>query len=155
MAATFALESISLEAAGTVVEEALAKRREMNFRPLAVAVLDPRGCLKAYKAEDGTSLMRFDIAFGKAWGALGMGFGNRELQRRAAAFGLFFNSLQVMTGGKIVPVPGGVLIRNDAGALVGAVGISGDNSDNDELCAVHGIAAAGLKADTGDPASAT
>ncbi len=152
MSSTIALESISLEAASLVVDQALAKGREMNFRPLAVAVLDPRGCLKAYKAEDGTSLMRFDIAFGKAWGALGMGFGSRELQRRAEAYNMFFNSLQVMSAGRIVPVPGGVLIRNGAGALVGAVGISGDNSDNDELCAVHGIAAAGLIADTGDPA---
>jgi uncharacterized protein GlcG (DUF336 family) len=151
MAPTVALESVSLDAASTIIEQALAKGREMQLRPLAVAVLDPRGCLKAYKAEDGTSLMRFDIAFGKAWGALGMGFGNRELQRRADAYNMFFNALQVMTEGKIVPVPGGVLIRNAAGALVGAVGISGDNSDNDEICAVHGIAAAGLKADTGDP----
>jgi uncharacterized protein GlcG (DUF336 family) len=152
MPATFALDSVSLEAASVIVDRALAKGREMKLRPLAVAILDPRGCVKAYKAEDGTSLMRFDIAFGKAWGALGMGFGNRELQRRAEAYGMFFNSLQVMTEGRIVPVPGGVLIRNDAGAIVGAVGISGDNSDNDETCAVHGIAAAGLKADTGDPA---
>ncbi len=151
MAATFALESVTLEAASRIVDQALAKGRTMQLRPLAVAVLDPRGCLKAYKAEDGASLMRFDIAFGKAWGALGMGFGNRELQRRAEAYNMFFNSLQVMSEGRIVPVPGGVLIRNDAGALVGSVGISGDNSDNDEICAVHGIAAAGLKADTGDP----
>lgn len=152
MAATVALESVSLEAASLIVDQALAKGREMKFRPLAVAVLDPRGCLKAYKAEDGTSLMRFEIAFGKAWGALGMGFGNRELQRRADAYGIFFNSLQVMSEGRIVPVPGGVLIRNESGQIVGAVGISGDNSDNDELCAVYGIAAADLKPDTGDPA---
>ena len=152
MASTFALESITLEAASTLVDQALAKGRELSFRPLAVAVLDPRGCLKAYKAEDGTSLMRLDIAFGKAWGALGMGFGNRELQRRAEAFPIFFNSLQIMTEGKIVPVPGGVLIRNAAGGIVGAVGISGDNSDNDEICAIHGITAAGLKPDTGDQA---
>lgn len=152
MASTIALESVSLEAASVIVDQALAKGREMKFRPLAVAVLDPRGCLKAYKAEDGTSLMRFEIAFGKAWGALGMGFGTRELQRRAEAHNMFFNSLQVMSEGRIVPVPGGVLIRNEAGLIVGAIGISGDNSDNDELCAVHGIAAAGLKADTGNPA---
>ena len=151
MAATVTMESVSLEAAAIIVDQALAKGRAMKFRPLAVAVLDPRGCLKAYKAEDGTSLMRLDIAFGKAWGTLGMGFGNRELQRRAEAYGIFFNSLQVMSAGRIVPVPGGVLIRNQAGMIVGAVGISGDNSDNDELCAVHGIVAAGLKPDTGDP----
>jgi uncharacterized protein GlcG (DUF336 family) len=150
MAATVSMESVSLEAASIIVDQALAKAREMKFRSLAVAVLDPRGCLKAYKAEDGTSLMRFDIAFGKAWGALGMGFGNRELERRAEA-GIFFNSLQVMSEGKIVPAPGGVLIRNSAGLVVGAVGISGDVSENDEICAIQGITAAGLKPDTGDP----
>jgi uncharacterized protein GlcG (DUF336 family) len=80
-----------------------------------------------------------------------MGFGNRELARRSAKAGLFFNSLQVMTEGKIVPVPGGVLIRNQAGLIVGAVGVSGDISENDEICAVAGIGAAGLKPDTGDP----
>lgn len=151
-AATVGMESVSLEAASIIVDQALAKGRDMKFRHLAVAVLDPRGCLKAYKAEDGTSLMRFEIAFGKAWGALGMGFGTRELERRGDSAGLFFNSLQAMAGGKIVPAPGGVLIRNNAGQVVGAVGISGDNSDNDELCAIQGIAAAGLKPDTGDPA---
>jgi uncharacterized protein GlcG (DUF336 family) len=152
MAATVALESVSLEAASIILDHALAKARALKLKSLAVAVLDPRGCLKAYKAEDGTSLMRFDIAFGKAWGALGMGFGGRELERRSAQGSMFFNSLQAMTGGRIVPVAGGVLIRNHAGLVVGAVGISGDVSDNDELCAIQGIIAAGLKPDTGDPA---
>jgi uncharacterized protein GlcG (DUF336 family) len=139
MPATSHLDSVSLDAASLIVDQALAKGRAMGCPPLAVAVLD------------GTSLMRFDIAFGKAWGALGMGFGNRELARRSANAPMFFNSLQAMSGGRIVPVPGGVLIRDDAGQVVGAVGVSGDVSDNDELCAVHGIAAAGLKPDTGDP----
>lgn len=150
MRTTVSMESVSLEAASIIVDQALAKGRAMTFKPLAVAVLDPRGCLKAYKAEDGTSLLRFDIAFGKAWGALGMGFGGRELARRSEA-GMFFNSLQAMSEGKIVPVPGGVLIRNKAGQVVGAVGVSGDVSDSDEICAVEGIIAAGLIPDTGDP----
>ena len=152
MAATFGMESVSLEAAAIIIDQALAKGREMKLQPLAVAVLDPRGCLKSYKAEDGTSLMRFDIAFGKAWGTLGMGFGSRELERRSGKAGIFFNSLQVMTEGKIVPAAGGVLIRNNAGMVVGAVGVSGDVSDKDEICAIQGITAAGLKPDTGDPA---
>ena len=152
MAATVAMESVSLEAASVIIDQALAKRRAMKFQPLAVAVLDPRGCLMAYKAEDGTSLMRFDIAFGKAWGALGMGFGSRELARRCDKAGMLFNSLQAMTGGRIVPVAGGVLIRNNAGMVVGAVGVSGDVSDKDEMCAIQGITAAGLRPDTGDPA---
>ena len=149
MANTISMESVSLEAASLIVDRALAKGRAMSFKPLAVAVLDPRGCLKAYKAEDGTSLMRLDIAFGKAWGALGMGFGTRELQRRAEAYGMFFNALQALSEGKIVPAPGGVLIRDGGGDIIGAVGISGDSSDKDEVCAAAGIAAAGLKADTG------
>jgi uncharacterized protein GlcG (DUF336 family) len=152
MANTVPMESVSLEAAALIVDRALAKGRAMNFRPLAVAVLDPRGCLKAYKAEDGSSLLRFDIAFGKAWGVLGMGFGGRELERRGNAYGIFFNSLQVMSEGRIVPAQGGVLIRNQAGQVVGAVGVSGDSSDKDELCAIEGITAAGLVPDTGDPA---
>jgi uncharacterized protein GlcG (DUF336 family) len=150
MPATFAIESINLEAASLIVQEALARGQTLKLAPLAVAVVDPRGCLKAYMAEDSTSLMRFDIAFGKAWGALGMGFGTRELERRAEA-AVFFNSLQVMSEGKIVPAQGGVLIRDAGGNIVGAVGVSGDVSDQDEICAIHGISAAGLEPDTGDP----
>ena len=151
MASTLAMESVSLEAAAVIIDQALTKGRALHLKPLAVAVLDPRGCLKAYKAEDGTSLMRLDIAFGKAWGTLGMGFGNRELERRSENAPQFFNALQALTGGRIVPVRGGVLIRNAAGAIVGAVGVSGDVSDKDEICAIHGITAAGLQPDTGDP----
>ncbi len=142
---------LTLRFADTLIDAALKKGREMKFHPLVVAVLDPRGILKAYKAEENTSLMRFDISFGKAWGAQGMGFGNRELARRSSKAPMFFNSLQVMTEGRMVPVPGGVLIRNAAGLIVGSVGISGDTSENDEICAVAGIQAAGLVPDTGDP----
>ncbi len=126
MAATIRVESVSLEAASVIVDQALAKGRALKLKPLAVAVLDPRGCLKAYKAEDGASLLRFDIAFGKAWGTLGMGFGGRELERRGDSARIFFNSLQAMSDGKVVPAQGGVLIRNQAGQVVGAVGVSGD-----------------------------
>jgi uncharacterized protein GlcG (DUF336 family) len=151
MSATIPLDSVSLEAASLIVDQALAKGRALKLKPLAVAVLDPRGCLKAYKAEDGSSLLRFDIAFGKAWGVLGMGFGGRELERRGDAHRVFFNSLQVMSEGKVVPAQGGVLIRDQAGRVVGAVGVSGDSSDKDEICAIEGITAAGLVPDTGDP----
>ncbi len=151
MPATIASESVSLEAASVIVDQALAKGRALKLKPLAVAVLESRGCLKAYKAEDGTSLMRLDIAFGKAWGTLGMGFGSRELERRSDNAPQFFGALQAMTGGRIVPAQGGVLIRNAAGGIVGAVGVSGDVSDQDEACAIHGISAAGLQPDTGDP----
>ena len=145
------MSALTLDQASIIVDKALEKGRELKLQPLTVVVLDAGGQLKAMKREDRSSLLRPEIAMGKAWGTLGMGFGNRELQRRGDSYPVFFNSLQIMTEGKIVPVPGGVLIRNQAGAIVGAVGITGDNSDNDELCAIHGITAAGLVPDTGDP----
>lgn len=143
---------VTLAAASIIVETALAKGRELRLKPLTVAVLDAGGHLVVLKREDGSSLLRPEIAGGKAWGALGMGFGGREFARRAAANPGFIQALSVASGGRIVPVPGGVLIRDDGGAVLGAVGISGDTSDNDEVCAVHGIRAAGLVPDTGDPA---
>ncbi|MGH8732896.1 MAG: GlcG/HbpS family heme-binding protein [Burkholderiales bacterium] len=142
---------VTLAQASTIVDAALKKGRETSCAPLTVAVLDAGGHLVAFKREDKSGLLRFDIAFGKAWGTLGMGFGGRELERRGDSAGLFFNSLQAMSDGKIVPAQGGVLVRNQAGQVVGAVGVSGDVSDKDEVCAIHGIIAAGLKPDTGDP----
>ena len=142
---------LSLDQASIIVDKALEKGRELGFQPLTVVVLDGGGQLKAMKREDGSSLLRPEIAGGKAWGALGMGFGGREFARRAAANPAFIQALSVASGGRVIPVPGGVLIRDAAGGVVGAVGISGDNSENDETCAVYGIACAGLVADTGDP----
>src|SRR5690606_15670281 len=101
----------------------------------AVAVLDMRGQLKAFSAEDGTSLMRAQIAMSKAWGALGMGMGGRSLTRRAQANPGFFTALGAMSDGNMVPAPGSVLIRTDDGELIGAVGISGDLPENDEAAA--------------------
>lgn len=150
MALTVSFESVTLETAVQIAQTALAHARSKSMEPLAVAVLDPRGTLKAYLAEDGTSLLRLDIAFGKAWGTLGMGFGGREMTRRSAKVPVFINALQTMSDGKVVPVPGGVLIRNAAGAIVGAVGISGETSDNDEVCAIAAIESVKLIADTGD-----
>ena len=145
------MAGLTLEHASTIVDVALKKGRETNCAPLTVAVLDAGGHLVAFKREDRSGIMRFDIAFGKAWGVLGMGFGGRELERRGDAHGIFFNSLQVMSEGKVVPAQGGVLIRNQAGQVVGAVGVTGDSSDKDEICAIEGITAAGLVPDTGDP----
>ena len=144
--------SITLAQASTIVDAALKKARDSHLAPLTVAVLDAGGHLVAFKREDGSSLLRPEIAGGKAWGALGMGFGGREFARRAAQNPAFIQALSVASGGRIVPAPGGVLIRDGAGAVLGAVGISGDTSDNDETCAVYGIRAAGLVSDTGDPA---
>ncbi len=135
--------AMTLARATTIADAALAAGRQHNFLPLSVAVLDAGGHLVAFKREDGSGILRFDIAFGKAWGALGMGFGSRELFNRTQANPTFMAALSVVSSGRLVPVPGGVLVLEDGG-VIGAVGISGDNSDNDESCALAGIAAAGL-----------
>ncbi len=145
------MQSLTLQVSNLIADKALEKGRELDFTPLTVAVLDAGGQIKVIKREDGSSLLRPEIAMGKAWGVLGMGFGGREIARRASKMPAFFGALSDLSGGRMVPVPGGVLIRSQSGEILGAVGISGDTSDNDEVCAVWGIRAAGLKPDTGDP----
>jgi uncharacterized protein GlcG (DUF336 family) len=145
------MQTLTLQLSNLIVDKSLEKGRELGLARLAVAVLDARGQIKVIKCEDGCSLLRADIATGKAWGVLGMGFGGRELARRAAKAPGFFGALSDLSGGRMVPVPGGVLVRSQTGEIVGSVGISGDTSENDETCAVWGIKAAGLKPDTGDP----
>jgi len=148
------MSSLTLAQASTIVDISLKTGREANFAPLSVAVLDAGGHLVAFKREDKSGILRFDIAFGKAWGALGMGFGSRTLAGRAPRSQMFFTALAAASEGRFVPVIGGVLIRGAAGDVIGAVGISGDTSENDERCAIAGINAAGLKADPGvDPAA--
>lgn len=146
------MSNVSLAQAAIIVEKALEHGRNLKLKPLTVAVLDAGGHLVALKREDNSSLLRPQIAQGKAWGVLGMGFGGREFARRAAAAPAFMAAISVASEGRIVPVAGGVLIRSGDGAVIGAVGISGDVSEQDEACAVHGIRAAGLTPDTGDPA---
>ena len=141
--------SVTLAQASTIVDVALKNARDSNLAPLTVAVLDSGGHLVAFKREDKSGILRFDIAFGKAWGALGMGFGSRTLASRAAKTPQFFTMLAAASGGRMVTNPGGVLIKDASGTIVGACGISGDTSDKDEMCAVAGIEAAGLKADPG------
>ncbi len=143
------MNSILLEAANLIADKALQKARELKFAPLTVIVLDAGGHTKVLKREDDASLLRPEIAMGKAWGVLGMGFGGRELARRAEQMPAFFTALNAMSVGRMVALAGGVLIKNAEGAVIGSVGISGDTSDNDEICAVYGIEAAGLIADTG------
>ncbi|MBV7486838.1 heme-binding protein [Bordetella sp. BOR01] len=140
---------LGLPQADKIASEALAAARRHGFAPLAVAVLDARACLKVFRADDGTSMLRGDIAIAKARGALGMGVGGRDLARRAAANPAFFQSLGTVSQGGMVPVRGSVLVRDARGALLGAVGISGDSAENDEVCAIAGIEAAGLAADAG------
>jgi uncharacterized protein GlcG (DUF336 family) len=143
------MPGLTLDQASTIVDVALKKRRETGCAPLTVAVLDAGGHLVAFKREDRSGIMRFDIAFGKAWGALGMGYSSRTLDERAEKYPTFFQMLATVSQGRLVAAPGGVLIRDGGGDIIGAVGISGDSSDKDEVCAVAGIQAAGLKADAG------
>jgi uncharacterized protein GlcG (DUF336 family) len=140
---------LTLAAARTIADAALAKGRQLGLAPLTVVVLDGAGQLKAALREDGSSLLRADIAWGKANGCLAMGIGARALAKRAEAAPAFVNALSDLTGGRAVPVPGGVLVKDADGVVLGAVGVSGDLSEKDEECALAGIAAAGLKADTG------
>ncbi len=138
--------SIDLQTARTVIEAARAAGRDGGFKPLTVVVLDAGGHVVAAEREDGSSNKRFEIAFGKAHGALALGMGSRSLMARAEQQAYFIAAATAAIGGSLVPVPGGVLVRDGGGALLGAVGISGDTSDNDEAAAVAGIEAAGLTA---------
>jgi uncharacterized protein GlcG (DUF336 family) len=143
------MTELKLDVARKILDAALAKGAELKLNPLAVTVLDARGATKAFAAQDGTSLLRGEIAHGKAYGALSLGMGSRAIFKRATEQAFFVSAINTMAKGALVPVPGGVLIRDTGGAVIGAVGISGDTSDNDEACALAGIAAASLKADAG------
>jgi len=151
MSHTVSLESISLDSSLKIAQLTLEHGKTSKMAPLAVAVLDVRGTLKAYLASDGSSLLRFEIAHAKAWSVLGMGLGARELERRASKVPLFFNNLQTLSNGKMPTVLGGILIRNSAGQVLGSVGVSGDTSANDEICGLAAIQKLGLVADHGDP----
>jgi uncharacterized protein GlcG (DUF336 family) len=135
---------LTLEKSTIIVDRALAKAREMKIRPLCVAVLDDGGNLKALKRDDGASILRPQIAIGKAWGAIGMGESSRSLGDRLKEKPAFLGALSDMSGGKVVPVAGGVLIL-DGTAIIGAGGASGGTADEDEACVVAGIQAAGLE----------
>src|SRR5882672_4686080 len=141
--------SVTLAQAASIVDAALKKARELKQLPQTVVVLDAGGHLVAAKREDGSGIIRFEVAVGKAYGALGMGWGSRTMMERAAENPNFLTSIAAASGGRVVPAPGGVLIRDADNRVLGAVGISGDTGDNDEIVAVAGIEAAGLKADPG------
>ena len=142
------MSAITLAKACTIIDAALAKGRTQKFLPLTVVVLDAGGHTVALKREDGSGIARVEIATGKAWGGLGMGFGSRELFDRAAKMPHFIAAYAVASGGRMMPAAGGVLIV-EGGKVIGAVGVSGDTSDNDEVCAIAGIEAAGLTAKPG------
>jgi len=150
---TISIQTISINSALTIAQNTLECARSEGMHPISVVVLDVCGAVKAYLADDGTSLLRFDIALGKAAGTLGMGLGGRELERKAIAAPHFMSSLPALSSKGMVPVRGGVLIKNQQGEIIGSVGVSGDTSVNDEICALKGIQSAGLLADHGDKES--
>lgn len=131
--------ALSLEQASNILDTALKVGQEANMLPLTVAVLDAGGHLLAMKREDGSGIMRVDIAIGKAWGALGMGISSRTIRDRLSDRPAFQSALSSASQGRFIPVPGGVLICNHNQEVIGAVGISGDASDKDEYCAITAI----------------
>lgn len=138
-----------IDVARTMIAAALQAGRDHDMQPLAVIVLDGGGHVIAFEREDSASTMRFAVAHGKAFGALGLGVGSRTLMLRAEQQPAFITSVAAAFGGALVPVPGGVLVADSEGAVIGAVGVSGDTSDNDEIAAVAGIRSAGLAPITG------
>jgi uncharacterized protein GlcG (DUF336 family) len=144
------MSGLTLPVAQAIVAEALSLARKLELKPLVVVVLDERGAVKAAAAEDGTSLRRYDVAYGKAHGALALGLGSRSIAKRAREQPFFVAAVSHVVGGALVPVPGGVLVKDSEGRLLGSVGVSGDTSDNDERVVLAGIGAMGL---VGDPGS--
>lgn len=143
------MTALDLDTARAIIAAARAAGAEHGYKPLTVVVLDAGAHVVAVEREDGASNGRFDIAFGKANGALALGMGSRAIMARAEQQAYFVAAAGAAVGGKLVPVPGGVLVRDKNGALVGAVGVSGDSSDNDETAALAGIEQVGLVGETG------
>ncbi|WP_131114227.1 GlcG/HbpS family heme-binding protein [Lichenihabitans psoromatis] len=141
--------TLTLTTAQTLVTAVLDAARQSGLKPMAIAVLDARGAIKAAAAEDGTSLKRFEIAHGKAYGALALGMGSRSLGKRAVDQAFFIAAVTHAVGGDLVPVPGGVLLYDQNRLLLGAVGASGDTSDQDEKAIMSAIAATGLVGEPG------
>ncbi|CAE6936879.1 MULTISPECIES: heme-binding protein [Pseudomonas] len=143
------MTTITLSTAVNITRNALAVGRDLSAAPLTVAVLDAGGHLISLQREDGASLLRPQIAIGKAWGALALGKGSRAIANDAQQRPAFIGAVNTLAEGSLVPAPGGVLIRDEHGAVIGAVGITGDTSDIDEQCALGALESLGLKADPG------
>lgn len=143
------MTALPLETASKIIEAAFAKGGEMKLKPLGVSVLDAGGHLVAFARQDGASFLRPQMSAGKAYGALSIGMGGRRVEAFAKERPHLIAGVSDVSGGRVLPVVGGVLIRDRAGEIVGAVGISGDTSDNDEAAAIAGIEAVGLTADAG------
>jgi uncharacterized protein GlcG (DUF336 family) len=142
------MTELTLAKANTIIETAFARAAELKLKPLGVSVLDSGGHLVAFQRQDGASFLRHEIGAGKAFGALSLGTGSRTVAKTAVERPHFMQGLSGVSGGRVVPVPGGVLIRSKSGEILGAVGISGDTSDNDEAAAIAGIEAAGFAAES-------
>ncbi|MEL6125824.1 MAG: heme-binding protein [Pseudomonadota bacterium] len=140
------MAEISHRKARTIIQKTLARGREMELKPLSIIVLDAGGHVKAFERDDGASPGRFDIARGKAYGAIMLGMGGQAQMARAEAQHYFMTAMNGAFGGQVVPVPGGILVKTAKGEIVGAIGVTGDTSDNDEAAGVAGIEAAGLVA---------
>jgi uncharacterized protein GlcG (DUF336 family) len=138
------MSSLTLAQANQIITAALAKSREAGYKPMGIAVLDEGGGLKAFAREDGASMFRFEIAQGKAWGAVGMGVSSRALGDRAKGNPNFFVALAATAHGKFLPQTGAVVIKDAAGHVIGAVGASGGTGDEDEAICIAGVTAAGL-----------
>ncbi|MNF66071.1 hypothetical protein D3C85_1085160 [compost metagenome] len=143
---------LNLQLATTLSNRALAGGREIGAAPLTVALLDAGGHLISLQREDGASLLRPQIAIAKAWGALALGKGSRAIAADAQQRPAFIGAVNNLADGRLVPAPGGVLIRDERGEVIGAIGITGDTSDIDEQCAISAVEAVGLKADAGSAA---
>jgi uncharacterized protein GlcG (DUF336 family) len=143
--------SLPLDKANLIVAEALRLGRNANLLPLTVVALDAGGKMVAMQSEDGSGLIRFEIAFGKAYGALGMGISSRLIRDRLSERPTFQAALATASGGRLIPVPGGVLVESSDGIILGAVGISGDTSDKDEYCAMEAIKAAAFIPEPAEP----
>ncbi|MHA3913740.1 GlcG/HbpS family heme-binding protein [Halovulum sp. GXIMD14793] len=141
------MAGISLNKARQIIRATRAKGREMELKPLSVVVLDDGGHVVAFEREDGASPGRFAIAHGKAYGAVMLGMAGGAQMARAEQQASFMNAVNGLFGGQCVPVPGGVLVRNSRGAVIGAVGVTGDTSDNDAAAAKAGVESAGYQAE--------
>lgn len=138
------MPELSLNRARTIIRKTLAKGREEGLKPLSVVVLDTGGHVKAFEREDGAAPGRFGIALGKAYGSVMLGIAGRAQMARAEQQAYFLAAVNGVYGGKVVPVPGGILVRDKRGNILGAVGVTGDTSDNDVIAGVAGIIAANL-----------
>jgi uncharacterized protein GlcG (DUF336 family) len=144
------MQTLGLAHANAIIEAALKHARALGIRPLTIVVVDPGGAVVAVQREDGASMFRFDIALGKAWGAVAMGVSSRVLAERAKDNPNFFNTLAATSQGKFLPQPGAVLIRDGQGSVLGAIGASGGTGDEDEAVCAHGVESAGFRIDGSD-----